>query len=184
MLYLTTPLWVVELVPARGRSITAGIIGLFGVVGYILAAYVGVGFHYLAGPLAAQWRSPLALGCAPPLFGLLLMPWLPESPRWLLAQGRTDEAYRIVVKLHKRPGYEHDDMMEAEFSQMRDQSINEKHLDSTWWRMATYQPYRKRAILVMILPFIVYSTGNLVITSKLISACHRIHFLTFPVPIQ
>lgn len=38
MLYLTIPLWVVELVPPKGRSILAGIVGLAGVVGYILAA--------------------------------------------------------------------------------------------------------------------------------------------------
>jgi len=41
MLYLTTPLWVTEIVPPKGRSVLAGIVGLFGVVGYIVAAYVG-----------------------------------------------------------------------------------------------------------------------------------------------
>jgi MFS family permease len=166
MLYLTTPLWVVELVPPKGRSITAGIIGLFGVVGYILAAYVGVGFHYLSGPSAAQWRSPLALGCAPPLIGLLTMPWLPESPRWLLAKGRVDEAYRIVSRFHRRPHCEHDEAADAEFAQMREQSEREQSMDSSWWCMATHAPYRRRAVLVILLPIMAYSTGNLVITSE------------------
>jgi hypothetical protein len=166
MLYLTTPLWVVELVPPKGRSITAGIVGLFGVVGYILAAYVGVGFHYLKNPLQAQWRSPLALGCVPPLVGLLVMPWLPESPRWLLAQNRTEEAYRIVAALHRRPGLLQDEVADAEFSLMREQAARDKELDRSWLRIATYAPYRKRAVLVLALLFIAYSTGNLVITSK------------------
>lgn len=165
MLYLTTPLWVVELVPPKGRSITAGIIGLFGVVGYIMAAYVGVGFHYLDGPSAAQWRSPLALGCAPPLIGLSVMPWLPESPRWLLLKGRVDEAYDVVVRYHRRPGCEHDEAADAEFTQMREQSEREQHMDRSWVGLATYAPYRKRVILVLLLPFIAYTTGNLVITS-------------------
>ncbi|KAE8331438.1 general substrate transporter [Aspergillus sergii] len=185
MLYLTTPLWVVELVPPKGRSITAGIIGLFGVVGYILAAYVGVGFHYLQGPSVAQWRSPLALGCAPPLVGLSLMPWLPESPRWLLLKGRTDEAYKIVSKYHRRPGVEHDESADAEFALMREQSHREQNMDRSWVRIATYAPYRKRAILVIILPFIVYTTGNLVITTYAASifaglgydATQSLHFL-------
>ncbi|KAL3474489.1 general substrate transporter [Aspergillus californicus] len=155
----------VELVPPKGRSITAGIIGLFGVVGYIIAAYVGVGFHYLSGPSAAQWRSPLAVGCAPPLMGLLLTPWLPESPRWLLSKGRVDEAYRIVSRLHRRPGFPYNDAAEAEFVQMREQSEREHTMDRSWWRIATYAPYRRRAILVIALPFIVYTTGNLVITT-------------------
>ncbi|KAL6231990.1 general substrate transporter [Aspergillus navahoensis] len=165
MLYLTTPLWVVELVPPHGRSITGGLVGLFGVIGYILAAYVGVGFHYLEAPAWVQWRAPLALGVGPSLAGFLLMPWLPESPRWLLAQDRVEEARAIVTRLHVRPGATHDEATDFEFAQMKQQSEVNRDIDSSWLRIFRYHPYRKRALMAIVLPFITYTTGNLVITT-------------------
>ena len=166
MLYLTTPLWVAELVPPKGRSILAGIVGLFGVIGYILAAYVGVGFFYYHTASSSQWRIPLAIGCFPPLVSLLFMPWLPESPRFLLAKGRTEQAWEIVRRLHTSdndPGHEY---ATAEFFQMRSQHELEKTLNSSWLEILRRPSYRKRALMAFFLPVILYSTGNLVVTSK------------------
>jgi len=167
MLYLTGPLWVVELVPPKGRSILAGIIGLFGVIGYILAAYVGVGFFYYKGSGSAQWRAPLALGCFPPVFFICLCPWLPESPRWLLAQDRNDEAWDIVRTLHTNADDPDHDYATAEFYQMKKQHELDANLASSWIEIFRRPSYRKRAAIVFILPIILFSTGNLVITSKL-----------------
>ncbi|KAL4939227.1 hypothetical protein BDV06DRAFT_225198 [Aspergillus oleicola] len=165
MLYLTAPLWVVELVPPHGRSITAGIVGLCGVIGYILAAYVGVGFFYLNSSTSAQWRAPLAIGCAPTLVSLAVVYWLPESPRWLLRQNKSEEAWVIVKSLHMRSG-EHDERYaEAEFLNMTQQSEAESLQDGSWSVMLKNPLYRRRTVLVIALPAIIYSTGNLVITT-------------------
>lgn len=166
MLYLSVPLWVVELVPPRGRSITAGIVGLFGVVGYILAAYVGIGFFYMKSGGAAQWRAPLAVGCFAPLVGLLVMLWLPESPRWLLSKDRGDKAWEIVKKLHSSDDDPEHEYATGEFYQMTKQGELERLLDSSWLEIVRRPSYRKRALIVIALPCILYSTGNLVVTSK------------------
>ncbi|OGE54942.1 hypothetical protein PENARI_c005G01390 [Penicillium arizonense] len=165
MLYLTTPLWVVELVPPNGRSITAGMVGLCGVTGYILAAYVGVGFFYLSSDTSAQWRAPLAIGCFPPVISLLIVYWLPESPRWLLSQDRETKAWEIIRRLHTIPHEDESGYAEAEFAQMRDQSETERLHNSSWSELMTNSFYRKRTILVIALPAIIFSTGNLVITT-------------------
>ncbi|TVY54264.1 Lactose permease [Lachnellula cervina] len=165
MLYLTGPLWVVELVPPKGRSILAGIIALFGVIGYIIAAYVGVGFFYYKGSGSAQWRAPLALGCFPPVFFLSICPWLPESPRWLLAQDRNDEAWDIVRKLHTSTDDPLHNYATAEFYQMTKQHELEANLTSSWVEIFRRPSYRKRAAIVFMLPTILYTTGNLVITT-------------------
>ena len=166
MLYLTTPLWVTETVPPKGRSILAGIVGLFGVVGYILAPYVGVGFFYFKTTTSSQWRAPLAIGCFPPLVLLVMMPWLLESPRFLLAKDRTDAAWQIVRKLHSSDDGPAHEYAAAEFYQMRRQHELEACLSGSWLEILRRPSYRKRALIVFFLPVILYSTGNLVVTSK------------------
>jgi MFS family permease len=166
MLFLSSPLWVTELVPPVGRSILAGIVGLFGVIGYILAAYVGVGFFYFKGSEAAQWRAPLALGCAPPLILLCIMKWLPESPRWLISKDRSDEAMDILRKLHTSVDDPNHQYAKIEFHQMKRQHELAKGLPCSWMAMVKRPSYRKRCIIAFMLPVVLYSTGNLVVTSK------------------
>lgn len=43
-----------------------------------------------------SWRWLVALSATPLLLLLLLFPWLPESPHWLAAQGRHDEAEAVL----------------------------------------------------------------------------------------
>ena len=172
MLYLTTPLWVAETVPPKGRSILAGIVGLFGVVGYILAAYVGVGFFYFKTTTTSQWRAPLAIGCFPPLFLLVLMPWLPESPRFLLSKDKANEAWDIVRKLHTRNDDPEHEYATAEFYQMKSQHELEAALNNSWLEILRRPSYRKRALIAFFLPVILYSTGNLVVTSEFVWDSH------------
>jgi hypothetical protein len=50
-----------------------------------------------------QWRFPLAFQL---IFNIVLfatVPWLPESPRWLIAHDRHTEALEILAALEARP---------------------------------------------------------------------------------
>jgi MFS family permease len=169
MQYVGVPLWVVELSPPKGRSAIGGMIGWFGVFGYILAAYVGVGFFYYHNTSNAQWRVPLALGCAFPVIHLCIIAWLPESPRWLVAHGKHEQAWTIVSRLHKRSSGNNpsEDFAAVEFAQIQKQCELESTFDSSWKAMATRPSFRKRALLAFFLPAITYTTGNLVVTSML-----------------
>lgn len=81
----------------RGRLVVA--LSLMWNVGAFAAYGVGVAFLPL-GPTA--WRWMLLVGAALALVTLFFRTSIPESPRWLIAHGRADEARRVVADLVNR----------------------------------------------------------------------------------
>ncbi|ABN65882.2 hexose transporter [Scheffersomyces stipitis CBS 6054] len=47
-----------------------------------------------------SWRLPSLLQAVVPLIQLVLVYFCPESPRWLIAHGKEDEAFEILTKYH------------------------------------------------------------------------------------
>jgi hypothetical protein len=47
-----------------------------------------------------SWRIPSLLQALVSIFQLVAIYFVPESPRWLIANGRTPEATRILSKYH------------------------------------------------------------------------------------
>ena len=51
-------------------------------------------------PTELAFRLPLGLQLAPPLFIIVGSLIIPESPRWLCARGKREEAAAILAKYH------------------------------------------------------------------------------------
>jgi MFS family permease len=89
---------IAELIPARRRGFAASFVMNFWSVGTLLAAVLSwVVFRLI--PSAEAWRVVFALGGVIALSTLWLRRALPESPRWLLRQGRAAEAERIIAAI-------------------------------------------------------------------------------------
>jgi len=74
----------------RGRMVV--LLEAFWALGWLMAALLG----YLLVP-SLGWRAAFLAGALPALYAAYLRLSLPESPRWLLAQGRREEAEALVA---------------------------------------------------------------------------------------
>jgi sugar porter (SP) family MFS transporter len=92
------PVYIAEIAPAawRGRLVGAFQINI---IGGILLAYLS---NYIIGSFelgAMEWRWQLGIAAAPAALFLVMLSGIPQSPRWLTAQGRLKEAEQVLKKL-------------------------------------------------------------------------------------
>ena len=88
---VTAPVFISELAPPQSRGKLISIYQFALTLGIALADLTG---YRLAGQHA--WRSMFGLGIVPAAVFLVLVLTLPESPRWLFAQNRVDEARSVL----------------------------------------------------------------------------------------
>ncbi len=92
------PIYTAEIAPAAQRGRLVGLVQ-FNIVLGILVAYASNALirAIVSGPEA--WRWMLGVMALPSAIFLLLLFTVPETPRWLLSQGRDDEAIAISRRL-------------------------------------------------------------------------------------
>jgi SP family arabinose:H+ symporter-like MFS transporter len=90
-----SPLYIAEIAPARVRGALVSVNQLAIVTGILLAYFVNWVF---AGAGPANWRWMYAMGAVPSVLFFLLLLGVPESPRWLVKNGREDEARTVLTR--------------------------------------------------------------------------------------
>ena len=97
------PLYNAEISPAkyRGRLVAlnqlAVVTGIF--VVYFINSYIA-GLGDQAWNVSTGWRWMFGVGVLPGILFLALLFFVPESPRWLIKQGRASEALPVLIKIH------------------------------------------------------------------------------------
>jgi MFS transporter, putative metabolite:H+ symporter len=89
---------VQEFVPGRKRALVSGLVTVFIPMGLVLASLMAAYLTPYVG-----WRGLFALGTLPAVLALFVRKWVPESPRWLVQQGRVDEARSALAWALERP---------------------------------------------------------------------------------
>ncbi|OQE09817.1 hypothetical protein PENVUL_c005G04476 [Penicillium vulpinum] len=97
VLLATIPLWQSELSPADKRGAHVGMKGIFSGFGCALALFLDFGMSFTQGSVA--WRFPFAFVVLLSIAVLVFIYLLPESPRWLIRQGRLSEASEVLAAL-------------------------------------------------------------------------------------
>ena len=90
-----SPLYIAEIAPARVRGALVSVNQLAIVTGILLAYFVNWVF---AGAGPANWRWMYGMGAVPSVVFFLLLLGVPESPRWLVKNGREEEARTVLTR--------------------------------------------------------------------------------------
>jgi sugar porter (SP) family MFS transporter len=112
---VVSPLYIAEISPAyyRGRMVA---ITQFNVVFGILLAYLS---NYIIGGMhigANEWRWMFGVMAAPSALFFLLIFFTPQSPRWLVARGRLEEAAGVLQRCGSDTGSVQEEIREIQHS--------------------------------------------------------------------
>ncbi|KAF9876718.1 hypothetical protein CkaCkLH20_05564 [Colletotrichum karsti] len=157
------PAYTAELAHPAYRGLTAGLYNTFWYVGNILASWVTYGTNlHLKNDWA--WRIPTILQAGFPAIAMVLVLFLPESPRWLISKDRTDEALSILAEFHGE-GDPNSAIVQLQYHQILDEHRAQEA--GRWWdyrELVATRSARYRIMLVVAVAFFGQWSGNNVIS--------------------
>ncbi|KAH8096584.1 hexose transporter [Cristinia sonorae] len=127
-------------------------------IGAIVAAGVTLGTFSMPNDWA--WRIPSVLQICPSLLQIAFIWFLPESPRWLVAHGRNEEAFALLVKYHAE-GDVNSEIVKAEYAEIEKTLELERETNKQGWSALFSTPgMRKRVFVASFLGLATQWSGN------------------------
>ncbi|WVW85157.1 hypothetical protein I302_107195 [Kwoniella bestiolae CBS 10118] len=119
-----------EITPPDTRGRWMGLLNSFYYVGQLTASGIAVPLGRHASNWS--WRAPLLLQAAPAAINVAFVLFLPESPRWLFANGKVDQARHVLAKLHSRNRDENSPIVTIQIGEF-EENLSEGGADKRWW---------------------------------------------------
>jgi len=168
----SAPVLVTELIYPQHRGRMTTLYNVIYAVGAIVAAWTV--FGTVKYDSNSGWIIPNSLQVLMPAIQLLLVWFLPESPRWLVSKDRHDEALAVLVKYHAA-GDVNDRFVASEFYEIQETIRLEKQNSRNGWQMFFATPgNRKRLALIALTAFFSQCSGNGLISYYLHSILNTI----------
>ncbi|ORY17422.1 general substrate transporter [Clohesyomyces aquaticus] len=153
------PAYASEMAHPAYRGVLTGIFNTFWFVGGIPGTFVPYGTSTMAGTIS--WRIPIWLQMIFSGMVLFASPFLPETPRWLIANDRHEEALDTMAKYHGE-GSRDNPIVQLEYKEMVE-DISVTGSDKRWWdyrELFNSREQRYRTMLVISMGFFGQWSGN------------------------
>ncbi|KAF7880349.1 uncharacterized protein EAF02_007195 [Botrytis sinoallii] len=151
--------YVSEMAHPSFRGAMTGVYTTFYFVGAIPGTFIPYATSYIHGSQA--WRIPLWLQMNFSGIVFILVLFLPESPRWLVANDRHEEALDIMAKYHGE-GNRSSPLVQLELREMMEE-ISKTGADKRWWdfrELFDTREVRYRTMLTCAIALFGQWTGN------------------------
>jgi MFS family permease len=158
------PAYTVELAPPHYRGTMAGPYNTFWWLGNILAGWTTYGSN-LNLHNSWAWRTPTIVQAGMPAVVMCLILFFPESPRWLIAHDRPEEALAIFAKYHGN-GDENSPIVQLQYHEIVEQ-MKLTRSENPWWdfrELVNSRAARYRLCMVIGMSFFGQWSGNNVVS--------------------
>ncbi|KAI0467941.1 hexose transporter [Xylaria cf. heliscus] len=159
-----SPLLIAELAYPTHRGKYTSAFWTMYYLGAILASWTTFGCQNYQNDWS--WRAPSILQAGFPIFQLLFIYWVPESPRWLVSKDRIAEATDILSRYHV-PEQESDEapLVRYQLDQIMQAIHQEKIASSTGWSaLVSTRGNKKRTLIAFLVGFMAQWNGVAVVS--------------------
>ncbi|KZV61446.1 hypothetical protein PENSPDRAFT_294602 [Peniophora sp. CONT] len=156
------PLLVLELAYPTQRGKLSSLYNSLWYLGSVIAAWVCFATYAREEDSIWSWRIPTILQAAGPVLQMVLIWFVPESPRWLVSTGRDGAAARVLARFHANGHDERDPLIVFELAQIRHALKMERELSkgSSYLTLFSTPGNRKRMRIIIALALFSQWSGN------------------------
>lgn len=146
---MSVPVYVAEAAPSHIRGSLVTVNQLFITIGILLSSIIAGAFSK---DKENGWRYMLGIAGVPSVIQFFGFLFLPESPRWLVGQGRLEEAKKALKKIRELDNVDVE-LSEIERSVEETREQNKYNMFQCFVLMVKTQPVRRALVLGCLLQF-------------------------------
>jgi MFS family permease len=159
----SAPTLIGEVLPAKSRGPIMGLFFSCYYVGSLISS--GINYRVVDVESTWAWRIPSIIQCVPSILAIIVLPFMPESPRWLISKGRHEEARETLAIV-----YGHNDVKsteaEAVYTEIENVLRKEDQMypGNPWKELVSSKPNLRRLWVVATFGIMIELLGNFVIS--------------------